>query len=83
MSWARWNASRRRRFVERRLYLRIFDALGTLYGSGWDEAETLRIREACAAVGLPMGYGRVGRQPEQLWGFEGPQHRKGADEHDD
>jgi len=46
---------------------RMFRELGSLYVSGeQDTAEELATREELEALGIPMGYGRVGRVPTQL-----------------
>lgn len=47
----------------------MFREYGNLYGHQWELAEARLIRDACEEVGLPMGYGRVGKVPRQLtWG---------------
>lgn len=50
----------------REQYLLIFENLGSLYGSTYEETEAQAIRAECEAVGLPMGYGRVGKAPRPL-----------------
>ncbi len=48
----------------------MFEEHGDLYGRQWELAEAVLIREECQEIGLPMGYGRVGRTPSQLtWGI--------------
>jgi hypothetical protein len=49
----------------------FFRARGSLYGAGYDELEAANIRELCEELGIPMGYGRVGKTPSQLHGYEG------------
>lgn len=55
-----------------------FRQSGSLYGGvDADAAEAREIRDECEALGLPMGYGRVGRAPTQIHGYEGPRSRIG------
>jgi hypothetical protein len=50
----------------------LWNEFGSLYwhGSGIDEWEAGELREECEEVGLPMGYGRVQREPLQLNDWE-------------
>lgn len=56
----------RRRSVRHNLWKNIFEDIRSLYSDGWESAEASFIREQCESQGLPMGYGRVGREPEQV-----------------
>lgn len=47
-------------------YLRLWDENGSLYGGGYDVVEERAIRAELEELGIPMGYGRVGRRPTQL-----------------
>lgn len=52
--------------ADRRLaYLDAWRVIGCLYGLDGG-AEEHAIRAACEDLGVPMGYGRVGRVPAQL-----------------
>lgn len=53
------------RAAARVMYCECFRRLGSLYGSDV-EAEVAFIREDCEALGVPMGYGRLGKAPEVL-----------------
>ena len=48
---------------------------GTLYGRDYDQVEEATIRELCEELGIPMGYGRVGKT--QLHGWEGKRAKEG------
>lgn len=50
----------------RKALIAAFDEWGTLYGPSYDGAEAAWIRFECELRGVPMGYGRVSRQPMQL-----------------
>lgn len=75
--WARYQAFKRRIYMMRRRLVDMYQQYGDLYSHGWETAETWFIREECEEIGLPMGYGRVGRTPEPLsWGIAtAPDHR--------
>lgn len=72
MSWIDdWSTPfRRRREVYEAIHRAQAEWLrqsGSLYGGAdQDVAEARAIREECEAIGLPMGYGRVGRAPTLL-----------------
>jgi hypothetical protein len=64
--FARMRGHAKRRKLRRQLRATMFRELGCLYGHQWELAEARFIREECEAVGIPMGYGRVGQKPRQL-----------------
>ena len=64
--WARYAAYKRRRWIRRRFWLQMYDEQGDLYAPEWDLVEAQLIREACEEIGLPMGYGRIGKTPQHL-----------------
>lgn len=67
--WRRYWTYQKRAAIRRRVFKSMFQEHGDLYGRQWELAEVEFIREECDEVGLPMGYGRVGREPVQLtWG---------------
>jgi hypothetical protein len=71
--WGRYWHFRRRLDVRRHAFRAMFEEHGDLYGHQWELAEATLILEECAEIGLPMGYGRVGRPPVQLtWGIATP-----------
>lgn len=49
------------------MFVEAHRCFGVLYGQDYDLLETRLIRAACEAVGVPMGYGRVGKAPTQLY----------------
>lgn len=64
--FARMRGHAKRSAVRRHHWAAMFRELGSLYGHQWEQAEARSIREACEEVGLPMGYGRVGKVSEQI-----------------
>jgi hypothetical protein len=56
----------RRRSVRHNVWKSIFEDIRSLYSDGWESAEASFIREQCEEQGLLMGYGRIGREPEQI-----------------
>ncbi len=54
------------RAILRRRHVEIFRETGELYGHEYSEVESLLIRDELEQIGVPMGYGRVGRAPSVL-----------------
>ncbi len=50
----------------RRLYVDAYYHLGGLYAVDYDWLEARHIREELELLGVPMGYGRVGKAPSVL-----------------
>jgi len=64
--WARFGAYKRRRWIRRRFWLLMWDEQGDLYAPDWELVEAHHIREECEEMGVPMGYGRIGKPPQHL-----------------
>lgn len=58
--------SRLSRRMQRAIYADTYRAIGSLYGAGYESVESANIRDELEELGLPMGYGRVGRAPSVL-----------------
>ena len=50
----------------REMYVAAFREYGSLYDFHRDPVEQQCIRDECEAIGVPMGYGRVGTAPHVL-----------------
>lgn len=71
--WARYQAFKRRLYMRHRRLVDMYELYQDLYGHGWEITEEWFIREECEEIGLPMGYGRVGKGPQQIsWGMLEP-----------
>lgn len=57
---------RRRRSELHRMYIQGWELFHGLYDATLDEPEARIIRDLCEEVGLPMGYGRIGKAPVHL-----------------
>ncbi len=59
------------RAIRRNQLTENFREWGDLYGSDYLEVEAIEMREECEQVGVPMGYGRVGKTlsvlAEEYW----------------
>lgn len=60
------------RDIRHRMFVAYYREFRSLYGEAGDQVEAAAIREECEEAGLPMGYGRIGRQPRQLAAYETP-----------
>jgi hypothetical protein len=54
------------RRAQREMLVDVYRSLGDLYGARYTEGEVGHIREELEALGVPMGYGRVGKAPSVL-----------------
>jgi hypothetical protein len=52
--------------ARREMYVAAFRDFGLLYDATRDAFEAGEIRDECEALGVPMGYGRVGKTPTLL-----------------
>lgn len=50
----------------RAMYAEAWRALGTLYGPDYEQLEVGNIHQELEALGVPVGYGRVGKAPTVL-----------------
>jgi hypothetical protein len=54
------------RRAQRAMLVDAYRHLGDLYGARYAEGEMSHIRDELEALGVPMGYGRVGKTPTVL-----------------